>query len=115
MQTDLILKTLNISNTEFQIYKALNKFGPQTVLQLSQSLNAPRSTIHSNVEKLLEKEIIKKQLFQNRWKFVAVDPAVFEKMLNYQLLELQDKKEKLASLKTFLPEFVSSFELSYFE
>lgn len=112
MQTDLILKTLNISNTELQIYKTLNKFGPQTVLQLSQSLNVPRSTIHSNVEKLLEKEIINKQLFQNKWKFVAVSPAVFEKMLDNEAFELQDKKDKVVALKSILPEFINSFELS---
>ncbi|MBS3057836.1 MAG: hypothetical protein J4478_00360 [Candidatus Diapherotrites archaeon] len=107
-----VLTELGFSEGEAEIYLALLKNGPSTVMQLAKKTGRHRTHIYDTLEKLLEKACVSFIAEGKMRKFQAANPENL-------LLFLKEKEEKtlalLPELKKAYEEQKSDFEINVFK
>ena len=92
------LKTLGCSEREARIYLEILLRGGGSIQSISQRMRENRVTTHSAIERLLEKGYLSETREGRRRRIIAEPPQQFQRVLERQQLELQQKDESVRSL-----------------
>jgi sugar-specific transcriptional regulator TrmB len=104
---DFLLQ-LGITSSEANIYLNLLELGPSKVADLNQKKSIPRTTLKENLDKLLNKGLVKR-LFKNRTKlYIAEDPSKLQVLLTRNKLDLQNGIKNINNLQNELPNIISN-------
>lgn len=90
-----VLKHLNFSDKEIDVYLAALKMGKGLISQLAKKAGVKRPTAYVILEKLKEKGLVSLSEKKNKQIFVAENPDKLLKMTERQKEELQEKEEEI--------------------
>jgi sugar-specific transcriptional regulator TrmB len=102
------MEKLGFSRTESSIYLNCFKFGHSTITEISNRLKLPRTTIHENVERLLQKGLLSENIKNNRRKIIAESPNKLSVLLLNKRIDYEEKlKEIDENTKSLVPELTN--------
>ena len=97
-----ILKQLNFSDKEIDVYLAALKLGKGSITELAKKANIKRPTAYVVLEKLKEMGLVSLSKKKNKQVFIAEDPEKLLKAVEEEKEEIIKKEEKI---KEALPKF----------
>lgn len=93
------LKKVGISAKESKIYITLLEIGPSSVLQISRSVDIPRSSIYPIIESLSQKGLIRVEMSGMKDLFAAESPQILRNCLEQQQKALDLAIPELENLR----------------
>lgn len=93
------LLEFGLSQTETRIYLFLLNKEPQSVVEISQNLHLPRTSIYDNVLKLIEKGLLEKHILYKTQKFSAFPITILESLIDKQKSRMEKLQEEYAFLE----------------
>ncbi|HYD34494.1 MAG TPA: helix-turn-helix domain-containing protein [Vitreimonas sp.] len=93
------MSQLGVSQREVEIYLELLKTGPTSILYLSKVMEMPRTTIHQNVESLINKGLVIEQIIGSKRKIAAEPPAKISAIIKDKELALEKKATEIGILQ----------------
>lgn len=93
-----ILRKLNFSDKEAQIYLALLNLGPSSVRKLAEFCDLNRGTTYDCLKELQERGVVNFYDKDSKQHFVAENPAVLSALLKNQEKELSDVQKQLEKM-----------------
>ena len=96
------LQSYGIGKTDSGVYLKSLELGPSTIAELAKVLGQNRVTVHSAVERLLEKGYLTQTKKGKRRLIVPADPKVFTKILEKKELEVKQMSDDLESIVSSL-------------
>lgn len=97
------LQSFNLNEIESQIYLHLQGKPAQTVVEISKSLEIPRSSIYDNTSKLIEKGLLEKIILYKSQKFKAYPLSILENIIDKHKAHITKLEEDLEFLNSHLP------------
>jgi sugar-specific transcriptional regulator TrmB len=97
-----ILKNIGLSENESKVYFSSISLGPSTILKIARSANIKRSTVYSVIETLKQQGLMYIEMRGFKKLYTATHPEQLEQIL--------EKRQN--AFKTYLPEFLSIYNLS---
>ncbi len=97
-----ILKQLNFSEKEIDVYLAALKLGSAPISQLAKASGVKRPNAYFILEKMKEKGLVSLAKKKNKQIFIAEKPDKLLKLLEYQKEKLSQQQEEI---KNILPKF----------
>ncbi|HYD34492.1 MAG TPA: helix-turn-helix domain-containing protein [Vitreimonas sp.] len=103
--------SLGFSERETTLYFfLLKKQQPITILKLSQLTGIARTTVHQNIESLIEKGLVSEMIIRNKRVVRAERPFVLYTLLGRKELQLKKQSLELNSLQKELPRLLEKLE-----
>ena len=113
------LKTIGLNTKESNIYMTLLETGSQATSVIAKRIGLPRSSASFNLEGLVQKGFVKKELRANAQYFSAIAPEELEAILKRQKNKIETQIEELElllpDLKKLAPVFSQGSKVSYYE
>lgn len=109
MKTDRFLRLLDnlgVQNTEASLYIKLLEFGPLTITDLALKSKTPRTTVHINVDKLIQKGLITQTNKNGRKILIAENPNKLKLFVLNKKIELENQLEHLSETNNELDEAI---------
>ncbi len=103
------LLALGLSEKEVEVYLSALNLGSGTVLQISQRVGIPRTTVYSHVKTLITRGLMKGRDRFGKVYYESENPEKLKKIFEEQEREILRKKELLENL---LPELESLYSLA---
>lgn len=100
------LKKLGFTTTEIEIYKTLLNTGPVTILQLSQTIGKPRSTVHHSVENLKRKSLVVETSNNYKRRIAAEHPNKISMLIEVEQKKIIEKNKTLEESRVDLDKFI---------
>lgn len=100
-----ILENSGLSRQEIALYVSVVGQTERTATELAKIHRLPRSTIRSQLERLIEKGVVVSRYEKNTQYYQAASP---EAIVRYAEAELHAQQNRVASLRVALPELVSA-------
>lgn len=97
------LHSFGLNQIESQIYLHLQNKPAETVVEISNQLNIPRSSVYDNCKKLLEKGLLEKVILYKSQKFKAHPLSILESIIDHQKNHITHLEEDLEFLSKHLP------------
>lgn len=104
-----LLKTLKISEKEYNLYSLLYKTGPASASKLSNVMQLPRTTVYESLKKLMNKGLVSQTFRERKRLFVGEPPSKVKTLLDVQKLQIQDSQRILSEAESHLPQFLNEF------
>ncbi|OGH62105.1 MAG: hypothetical protein A2848_01355 [Candidatus Magasanikbacteria bacterium RIFCSPHIGHO2_01_FULL_50_8] len=97
-----ILKHFGCTTRDIKVYLKALSFGPGTIQQYAHSFHENRITVHSAIERLIEKKLMFESRKGKRRIVAAADPTIFQKMLQQEKNEIGNIEPSLAAAVQWL-------------
>jgi predicted transcriptional regulator len=105
------LLSLGLLPNEIKLYlELLQVKRPVTVMELSQFVAIPRSTVHQNIKSLIQKGFVSEMRLEVRRRVKAERPFVVEAFLLQKKLRVKNQYLRLKSLHEELPQMLGELE-----
>lgn len=103
------LQKIGINDNLISTYKKIYSTGPISVLELSKLLNKPRTTVHQNVENLINKGLVYKIVTDKKKFLAAADPSRIAIIVKERELIIDSELREIQALGAVLPEYLAQF------
>lgn len=100
------LSKFGITETEIQLYLKLLKLNTSTITELSSKTRIPRTTVHTNVERLIQRGLVTQSIKKERRKLFAENPEKIKILLVNRQIQLENDLRSVKNLGKELPEFI---------
>ncbi len=106
------LERFDLSEIEIELYLGLLEMGPTTVLELARHTGNKRTTVHVNVESLIQKGLIAQTKKGVRRRIFAEGPEKLAYLLEERKLRLERLEDKLPTIMTEISKLSESTDSS---
>lgn len=102
------LTQIGFTDIEVLLYLKLLSLGPSSISDLHKKTSIPRTTVHENIEKLIQKGIVTQTSENARRKIIAEPPIRLQTLLMNQQVDFQKKADEISMLSQNLGDLVNS-------
>ncbi|MDQ7021103.1 MAG: helix-turn-helix domain-containing protein [Candidatus Dojkabacteria bacterium] len=106
----VFLTEFGLTDREINLYLALLKTGPNTIMNLSRKTKIKRSTTHNNVEELIKKGLVSQTNYGERRMVVAESPEKLKFLIEQKRWAVQKMEQGLPEIVKLIDKMVPEGE-----
>lgn len=118
MEVKNLLKFLNLSIKEFEVYRFLISDVPKSIFEISSGVNIPRTTLYTYIDNLISKGLVRQVKVSNKHKYLSNDPSHLKNLVAIEKAKIDVQNARLNEASSALDSLllkIKSTEKSYFE